>query len=270
MKLGISSWAFPWAIGLPGTSPQRPVTASDLVREAARLDVAVLQIADNLPLQDLSDTALLDLRSLADEQGIALEVGTRGIAPDLLERYRQIALILGSPIVRVVIDTATHQPDADEIVDSLQGPLGAYQDAGSMLAIENHDRFRVRELVRILQRLDSPAVGICLDTANSLGALEGTEAVLAALVPWTINLHIKDITIHRSNRGMGFAVEGRPAGEGMLDIPDLLAVLRAHGRDPNAIIELWPPEQPTLEETIALERRWVERSVAYMRGLLAE
>lgn len=56
----------------------------------------------------------------------------------------------------------------------------------------------------------------------------------------------------------------------MLDIPALLALLAAHGRDPNAIIELWPPEQDTLEETIALERRWVERSVAYMRGLIKE
>lgn len=270
MKLGISSWAYPWAIGVPGTSPQRPLTAPDLVRETARLGVHVLQIADNLPLQNLSCADLVALRSLADGQGVSLEIGTRGIAPTLLERYRQIALALGSPIVRVVIDTATHQPSPDEIVATLRGPLHAYQQAGIILAIENHDRFRVRDLVRILQRLDSPAVGICLDTANSLGALEGTEAVLTALVPWTVNLHIKDIAIARTNRGMGFLVEGRPAGEGMLDIPHVLDLLRAHGRDPNVIIELWPPEQNTLEETIALDCLWIERSVAYMRGLLPD
>lgn len=270
MRLGISSWAYPWSLGVPGAPPQQPMTARDLVREAARLEVGVLQIADNLPLQDLTDADLQGLRSLADDHGVSLELGTRGIAPALLQRYLQIALVLGSPLVRTVIDIATHQPAADEIVATLRPVLRDYERAGVTLAIENHDRFKARDLVRILQRLNSPAVGICLDTANSLGALEGTEAVLAALVPWTVNLHVKDIAILRTNRGLGFVVEGRPAGAGMLDIPALLALLAAHGRDPNAIIELWPPEQDTLEETIALERRWVERSVAYMRGLIKE
>ena len=270
MKLGVSSYAYPWAVGVAGAAPAHPTTAADLVREAKRLGVHVLQLADNLPLDRLTDAELQHLTALAHESGVDLEVGTRGITPDLLQRYLSIALTIGSPLVRTVIDTATHQPDADEIVATLRPVLRDYERAGVTLAIENHDRFKARDLVRILQRLNSPAVGVCLDTANSLGALEGTEAVLAALVPWTVNLHVKDIAILRTNRGLGFVVEGRPAGAGMLDIPALLALLAAHGRDPNAIIELWPPEQDTLEETIALERRWVERSVAYMRGLIKE
>ena len=45
--------------------------------------------------------------------------------------------------------------------------------AGVCLAIENHDRFPCATLAEILDRLDSPCAGICLDTANSLGCLEG-------------------------------------------------------------------------------------------------
>ena len=67
---------------------------------------------------------------------------------------------------------------------------------------------------------------------------------------------------HARTSGLGFVVEGRPAGEGMLDIPALLALLQAHGRDPNAIVELWPPAEATLDDTIDKERRWVEESVA--------
>jgi sugar phosphate isomerase/epimerase len=270
MRLGISSYAFPWAVGVAGAAPAHPMTAVDLLREAKRQGVHVLQLADSLPLDGLTDAELEHLTALAHESGVDLEVGTRGIAPELLGRYLQIAVTVGSPIVRTVIDTATHRPDADEIVATLRPVLRDYEAAGVTLAIENHDRCKARDLVRILQRLDSPAVGVCLDTANSLGALEGPEPVLAALVPWTVNLHVKDITILRTNRGLGFVVEGRPAGGGMLDIPALLALLAAHGRDPNAIIELWPPAEESLERTIEKERRWVEESVAYMRGLIAE
>jgi sugar phosphate isomerase/epimerase len=270
MRLGISSWAYPWAIGVPGATPDHPLGPLDLVAESRRLGVHVLQIADNVPLDGVPDTELARLYFSAAEARVSLEVGTRGIAPVLLRRYVDIAVMLGSPIVRTVIDTASHRPDPDEIVSTLAPVLRAYAAHGVTLAIENHDRVGVRDLVRILQRLDSPAVAICLDTANSLGALEGTEAVLQSLVPWTVNLHVKDLAISRANQGLGFVVEGRPAGQGMLDIPALLALLAAHGRDPNAIIELWPPRQGDLQKTIGMERFWVEQSVAYMRGLIPE
>jgi sugar phosphate isomerase/epimerase len=270
MRLGISSWAYPWAVGVPGATPEHPLRPLDLVAEALRLGVHVLQIADNLPLCVLPEAELAGLGQAAAEAGVALEVGTRGIAPSLLRRYLDIAVTLGSPIVRAVIDTASHRPSADEIVSTLAPVLRTYAAGGVTLAIENHDRVGVRDLVRILQRLNSLAVGICLDTANSLGALEGTETVLQALVPWTVNLHVKDIAVSRTNLGLGFVVEGRPAGKGSLDIPALLALLAAHGRNVNAIIELWPPRQDSLQATLEMERRWVEDSVAHMRGMITD
>jgi sugar phosphate isomerase/epimerase len=64
---------------------------------------------------------------------------------------------------------------------------------------------------------------------------------------------------------MGFVCEGRPAGQGQLDIPWLLAACRRSAYDYNVIIELWPPEQETLEKTIELERAWAEESVRHLR-----
>ena len=111
-------------------------------------------------------------------------------------------------------------------------------------------------------------MGICLDTVNSFGALEGPEVVVEALAPYTVNLHVKDFIIRRANHMMGFAIEGTPAGQGRLDIPWLLERLRAAGRDPNAIIELWTPPEPDLAATIAKEDAWARESVAYMRSVL--
>jgi hypothetical protein len=53
-------------------------------------------------------------------------------------------------------------------------------------------------------------------------------------------------------------------------VPWLLERLRALGRDPNAILELWTPPGTTLEETIAREGEWAEESIRYLRSLIPE
>jgi 3-oxoisoapionate decarboxylase len=88
------------------------------------------------------------------------------------------------------------------------------------------------------------------------------------LGPHVVNLHLKDFTIRRADHMMGFVLEGCPAGEGQLNVPWLLSELLSYGRAPNAIIELWPRPEATVEETIAKEREWLKRSVANLRAQL--
>ncbi|MFN2284919.1 MAG: sugar phosphate isomerase/epimerase family protein, partial [Anaerolineae bacterium] len=165
-------------------------------------------------------------------------------------------------------DTATHQPDLDEAIALLKESVPAFEAAGVVLAIENHDRFRAEEFLEIVETVDSPHLGICLDTVNSFGALEGPEGVIDTLGPWTVNLHVKDFTIRRADHKMGFVIEGTPAGKGRLDVPALLARLRAWGFDGSVILELWTPPEATLAETIAKEAAWAEESVGYLQGLM--
>ncbi len=267
MKLGIGSYTFAWAIGVPGHEPERSMTASDLLDTAQTLGVDVVQIADNLPLHELPPSELAALADRANESGIELEVGTRGIAPDILHTYLDLALRLDSPILRTITDTADYEPTPDEIVTTVRAFVPALEEAGVTLAIENHDRFASKTLVDLLQRIDSEYVGICLDTVNSFGALEGPARVVETLGPWTANLHVKDFTITRASHQMGFTVEGRPAGRGRLDVPWLLSRLRSMGRDVNAILELWTPPEPELADTLAKEQAWAIESVAYLRTL---
>jgi sugar phosphate isomerase/epimerase len=270
MKLGISSYTFTWAIGVPGHPPAHPISAFSLLDRAQDLGVGVVQIADNLPLHALSSEEIAALAARADAAGVAVEVGTRGIAPDHLRTYLHLALRLGSPILRVVVDTATQHPTPDEVVATVKAFVPALEAAGVTLAIENHDRFASAKLVEILRRIDSDYVGVCLDTVNSFGALEGPAIVVQTLGPWTVNLHVKDFAITRATHQMGFTIEGRPAGQGRLDVPWLLATLQALDRDINAILELWTPPEPSLTATIAKERAWAVESVDYLRELLSE
>ncbi len=270
MRLGIGSYTYPWAVGVSGHPPRQPMTPVALVSKAKALGVRVVQIADNLPLDRLPPADLDALIHRAAEAGIQIELGTRGITPAHLRTYLRLAQRLGSPILRVVIDTADHHPSEDEIVCTLREVIPAFEEAGVCLAIENHDRFPARVLARIIQQVESDCIGICLDTVNSFGALEGPHLVVQTLASWVVNLHIKDFTVRRVDHLMGFIIEGRPAGQGQLDIPWLLEQLRAHGRDPNAVLELWTPPEPSLAATIAKEEAWAADSIAYLRRFIPD
>jgi len=270
MQLGISSYTYTWAVGVPGCPPPQPMRAVDLLDKAAGLGLQVVQIADNLPLDRLAASELAALGRRATKLGIHIEVGTRGIEPDHLRTYLQLAQRLQSPILRVVIDTAHHHPPEDEVVEIIGWVIPEFERADVCLAIENHDRFPVQTLARLLERVGSTHLVICLDTANSFGALEGPEAVVDVLGPWAVNLHVKDFVVRRAPHNMGFIIEGRPAGQGQLDIPWLLERLRDLGRDPNAILELWTPPEETLAETLAKEEAWAMASVEYLRRFIPD
>jgi 3-oxoisoapionate decarboxylase len=265
MKLGISSYTFTWSVGVPGQPPQRPLNVMDLLDRAAMLEVGVLQVADNLPLDALSPAELDAFAARALELGIDIEVGTRGIQPEHMRRYLQLARRMRSPIIRVVIDSPNHHPGTREVVELLAPLRAEFIEAGVTLAIENHDRFTSPTLLAMVEKLGTDWVGVCLDTANSFAALEGTPQTVELLGPYCVNLHLKDFTIFRANQMMGFIIEGRPVGQGRLDVGWLLGKLRSFGRDPNAILELWTPPEATLEESIAKEHKWAELSIAFLQ-----
>lgn len=225
------------------------------------------QFCENLPLDRLTPEELDAFRGHARELGIGIEVGTRGIRPEHLLSYLRLAKFLGSPIVRVVIDTADEKPAADDVPALLKEVMPEFERSGVTLAIENHDRFAAGTLAKIVEQIGSPNAGVCLDTVNSFGALERPEVVVDALAHLVVNLHIKDFAVERAPHQMGFTVEGRPAGQGRLDIPSLLRKLAAAGKDPNAILELWTPPEQTVEATIAKEESWARQSVEYLRTI---
>ncbi len=267
--LGLGSFGVAWAIGVPGyDQPPQPMDAHGLLAFAAELGLKLVQIGDNLPLYPLSDAQLEAIRAEAQRRNIAVEVGARGIQTPYLLRYIEIARCLGSPILRVVVDSKDHHPSPAEVVELIRAALPQLEAADITLAIENHDRFKVASLVEILRALDTPRVGICLDTVNSFGSLEGPEVVVEALAPYVVNLHVKEFVVKRAGHAMGFEITGRPTGQGMLDIPWLLG--RLSGQTFNAIIEAWLPMQITIDETVAMEARWARQSVAYLRQYIKD
>ena len=266
MRIGISTFAFAWSVGVPGYPVKNSMTARRLVEKAREWNVPCVQFGDNLPLHRLDPADLDALKKQADRENIAIEVGTRGLKEDNIHAYLGIAERLESPILRVVIDAAGYEPAMPEIIETLRRLEPEFRKRRIRLAIENHDRFRAVEFLRILAAVDTKAIGICLDSVNSMGAGEGVQAVTELLGPHAFNLHVKEFTVRRIDHQMGFQIEGRPLGQGMLPLEWMLD--RINPACTSALLEQWVPPEKTVEATIAKENDWAIQSIEHLKKFL--
>jgi sugar phosphate isomerase/epimerase len=94
------------------------------------------------------------------------------------------------------------------------------------MAIENHKDLRSVELLELIEKHDSPFVGICLDTGNSIALLEPPQETADLLAPHTFTTHVKDMGVEEY--ADGFLLAEVPLGTGFLDIPGLITAVRKH------------------------------------------
>jgi sugar phosphate isomerase/epimerase len=91
------------------------------------------------------------------------------------------------------------------------------------LAIENHKDWRTDELLDLLRRADSPQIGVCVDTGNSIALLEDPLKVVEAYAPWALSTHLKDMAVEEY--ADGFLLAEVPLGSGFLDVTKMIDIL---------------------------------------------
>jgi sugar phosphate isomerase/epimerase len=259
-----------WSIGFEGARPASPMSTFDLLGKARELGVSVVQFGPNLPLDSLKPEQLAALVAQAHAWGISIEIGTQGLMYGNLREQLTLATKVRSRLLR----TTTEGPDGmtpslEEMRKCVREILPALVEHDVNLAIEN-GRVPACSLASVVSSANDLHVGVTLDTVNSLAIPEGTEHVTDALLKHARSVHVKDFAVERLWHRMGFSVEGRPAGSGQLNVPELLEKLSGTCPESNAILELWPPEQKTLEDTIRLEDAWASQSISYLRRYIAD
>ena len=269
MRLGIGTYTYMWSIGFPGAEPEVPMRALDLLNKAVEMGAKVVQFGPNLPLFEMPPAELDEVLAASREMDLELEIGTRGVETPRLRRLIDFTVRCGASLLRTVPEIEGRIPASGELTELLRAIEPHLRQAGVRLAMEN-SLMRASAMSEALRECNSEYLGITLDTVNSLAIPEGTDEVAEALAAWTSCLHVKDFAVTREWHMMGFRVEGRPAGQGQLNVPRLLQLLESAGAKCNAIVELWPPPQASLRETIALEHQWAEESVTYLRTLIKE
>ncbi|GLY06856.1 sugar phosphate isomerase/epimerase family protein [Actinoplanes sp. NBRC 101535] len=258
--IGLSTYSFFWQWH---PTAVEPISLDTMLERTAAHGVTLFQICD-YPLIESLDLAAV--KATADRLGITLELGTRGIFEAHLTKYLDIAVALGASVVRSMFNTATHRPTLDEAVESLKSGISAYEAAGVTLALETYEQVPTPTVVAAVEAVNSPNLGICLDPANSVAALEHPRDTVERCAPYVKNIHVKDFSFTRKDGWVGFTLAGCPMGEGLLDYDHMIDTVRPAERGVNQIIEHWVPWQGDPQTTQQLEDRWTEHNLNYLRS----
>lgn len=153
------------------------------------------------------ETDFAKYRKMAEEKGVVISgtaVGNNFSHPkgseerpaqiELVHQWIDHAAAMGAPHIRVFAGTHPKGVSPEEAernaIEALAEVAVRAEEKGIFLGIENHDSIsRSDRLLRIVRAVDSPHVGVNLDSGNFVA--EDVYAEIAAAVPYALNVQIK-------------------------------------------------------------------------------
>lgn len=254
MQLGIDTNSFRLATGLFDFRASRPMRLTDIIRVAGELGLAGVHVANVRLLESRDDAYLSDVRQMAQQQGLYLELGIHGTDVDELREGMHIASRLGCGIVRTFVGAdrgqgwAAWRQQLDRAVEGLKQTVPLAQEMGVVVAIENHGDLTSPEIVSLLDKVGSDQVGVCLDTGKSLLVVEDPLLAAQNLLPYVVTACLSDYRLVSTPRGA--AIVGCALGQGVVDLLAIVQLLRQ--RTPDLHLNVESPvirwELPFLED----------------------
>ena len=136
------------------------------------------------------------------------------------------------------------------------------------LGLENHKDWTVDELAALMKDYSSEWLGICLDTGNNMALLDDPMEVVERLAPYTINTHLKDMSLAEYAEGL-LLIE--PVfGAGFLDLRRIVSTVRQARPDARFTVEQLT--RNPLKVPVLTEHYWAsfpERSGRHLARTLA-
>ena len=279
MKLGIDSYCYHRFFGeiYPGLEedPGQRMSLLDFVDrsvahgvEGVSLESFMLRGTNPAALRDRLDAAGLE-RVWAWGHPRGLASGTEADALGDLFRHVDIAATIGAGVMRICAGgrstrTLTWAEHRELLLPLLRGAAEYAGGRHVVLAIENHIDLSTDEMIELVQMLDHPSIGVCLDTANNLRLFEDAGTAIERLAPYAKAVHLKDITAYRGSPREFRFWPSVPLGRGLIDVPRALAALRQAGYSGLLALEI-----DFLHPDYAPEEAAIAESLAYLRPLLA-
>jgi sugar phosphate isomerase/epimerase len=261
--IGLGTYAFFWQ---HSDLVDEPLSLIGAFEATKALGVELFQICDYAPLEAMDDRELADAAAAARDLGLTIELGTKGVEPDRLAGFLDLAARFGARLVRSMLHSADTRPTLAQAEEWLRAALPAYEASEVELALETYEQVATADLVSLIERIGSPRLGVCLDPANVVARLERPRDCVEVTAALVKNVHVKDFAFARQPGWVGFTYGGAPMGDGLHDYEHVLQTVRPRERGVNEIVEHWLSWQGDAETTVRTERDWTRTTVEYLRS----
>ena len=250
----------------------------ELRLDGAHLDDGVLETLEKPFLNEVGAAARE--RGLYLEYNFSLDLGGAGIGIQHdLEGAIEVSQALGSDIVKMSMDLIRPRPVAasrfhPDVVKQMRGVITLLKSAAPMaknagvrIAVENHCDSFSEEILWILDEVNSPQVGACIDTANAFHVTEDPMTAIRNLAPRAFTNHFRDDRIEFKRDGFRFT--GTSIGEGDLDMKGAFEVIKTQSTMQRVNIETdidIPLDH--METALEMEIDAIKRSAKFCREVL--
>lgn len=191
----------------------------------------------------------------------------------------RIAAAIGADVTKIGMNLTRPHPVAaskfhpkvmvqlENVVNKLKDAASLAEKSGVKLAVENHTDAFSEEVIWVLDQVDHPFIGACIDTVNGLHVTENPITAVEILAPRAFTNHFRDNKI--VIKPYGFKLTGAAVGEGDLDMQRAYELIKQNPNVNRLNIEL-DLQCPLndMEETLQFEREALQRSIRYCRDVL--
>jgi len=245
MKTGIDSYCFHRYFGevYPHQTPppeDELMTMEDFLTFAKKLDVDGVSL-ESCFFPSFDKAWFLDLKAQLDDYGFdrvyawghpdGLEAGKNRDEFDSMIAQIPYAKLIGADVMRIVASSLMfrfepHGPQLDILTEWLKEAVVVAEEYDVKLAVENHIDYTADECVELLDRVNSPYLGLNLDTGNFLRLLDDPVDGAAKLADRVLATHIKDLKpVKGVNATEWYFFSSAPVGDGLVDNQKLAQIL---------------------------------------------
>ncbi|MEM9588409.1 MAG: sugar phosphate isomerase/epimerase family protein [Planctomycetota bacterium] len=210
-QLGLAAYSLRQYFSFMKGKPKKPLTDGPAIDMVGFMDYCVDQGVDAAELTsyffraDADDDYFRDLKRQAFLRGLAISgtaIGNnftvgRG---ERLDKQIQDALdwidraaVLGAPHIRFFAGTGKELAEDPgriaEAVEAMQQCAARAGEHGIFLGIENHGNLTSDQMLELMQRIESPWVGVNLDSGNFFS--DDPYRDLERVAPYTVNVQVK-------------------------------------------------------------------------------
>jgi len=236
-------------------------------------------------LESKDERRLKEVRAEAEARGLYLEYNfslNEEFDPrltDSVEDGIRIAEMLGADLGKISLDIRRPRPlygscfhphvmrQLCDVYDEVKAALPLLEKTGIKLALENHTETYADEILWLIDKINHPLVGACVDTVNSMAVLEDPVSAVEKLAPYAFSNHFCDHKLDRDQFGIRF--HGVALGDGDIDCVRVLNTIKRVSPTDRITFEIeWDMGNDPIEVAREKQMEACIKSIKYAKEVL--